>query len=119
MSTGPKLSPTQEIEAQGGPVALIEAYQTKLSARLASVLERRHAVKRHLGKTDAEAEKEIERICASFLIEIRSDVRQLVLDSYSYNRYVKSEHRIEDDAPESTRSVVNASSEFDNGEKRR
>ncbi len=89
MSTGPKKTPTQELENIGGPVHLIASYQMKLTARLSALLERRRVIKGHLGSTDIEAESEIDRICSSFANDIRADLRQLILEAYGYRRFVK------------------------------
>ena len=90
MSKGPSIkSSSQEIAALGGPTHLVTSFQTKLIARLSTILERRQIIKGHLGATDEEAEKEINRICSSFAKEIELDLKQLVLEAYGYKRFVK------------------------------
>lgn len=112
MADRPKRTPTQQIEDLGGPAHYVRAAETKLAQILADVLEKRHAVKRHMGRTADEAEAEIKRICASFVAAAHADIRQVVMDSYGYNRYVKTEHRIAPDAGRESEAVALLSPEI-------
>lgn len=87
--SGPKKTPTQELAALGGPVHLIDVYENKLIARLAEVLERRNSIRHYLGSTDEQAEAEIHRLCSTFARDVRAEIRQLISEAYTYNRFVK------------------------------
>lgn len=68
-------------------VDAVEALQAELATLLAGILERRHAVKNHLGKTADAVEAEIDLICKTFSVASHHLVSQSMLDSYGIDRY--------------------------------
>lgn len=99
MAPRPQGHDTAELKKQGGPIELIDLLQRQLAALLEGILERSPTFRENAG---LDMEQEIERICASFTSMNRALVRQTVLSSYSFNRYVKTVHQIEPDAPKDT-----------------
>lgn len=112
MPDEPKRSLTRELAALDGPVHVVDDLQTNLAAILASVLEKRQAIKKHLGSSAQEVEDEIARICALFTSNNRRAINQAVLDAYAYNRYVKVAHKLSTDAPATALETMAVAEEF-------
>ncbi len=86
MAKNPKLSESQELAAVNGPVEEIGHLQTELGAILASVLERRNAIRRYFGSDD-ESEAEVAHLVALFTSSNRRAISNKILQVYMLNRY--------------------------------
>lgn len=82
-----KNSSTDELN---GPMHLASIFEAKLTARLATILERRHIIKGYFGDNDGKADAEINKICVLFSKSIGEDLKELISESYQYRRYVKA-----------------------------
>ncbi len=81
MSRETGTSHSQQLAAVKGPNQDIESLQTELAAVLASVLERRQAIKRYLGSDEA-AEEEILHITALFTAASRKAIANQLLRAW-------------------------------------
>jgi hypothetical protein len=97
---------TTELAAVEGTEAFTRALQTELAAVLAAVLEKRHAVRRHLGATADEVEEEIAHVCKLFELAARRPIGRKIIDAYQYHRYPETIRVAHADAPEETRELV-------------